>query len=89
MRDVAHHLVAQADGPALGGMVPIWLWQAGDCIRDVRYVTLPPDGGPYTVQVGVYNGDGRFPAYVGGARCPDDAAPVATIEGTQISTDAR
>ncbi len=79
VRDANHNLVTQADGPALGGMVPIWLWQAGDRIRDVRYVTLPPNGGPYTVQVGVYDSAGRFPAYVGDTRCPEDAAPVATI----------
>jgi hypothetical protein len=79
VRDADNNLVAQADGPALGGMVPIWLWQAGDRIRDMRYVALPEDGGPYTVQVGVYSGEGRFPAYTGGARCPDDAAPIATI----------
>jgi hypothetical protein len=79
VRDAAGNVVAQADGPALGGMVPIWLWQPGDRIRDARYVTLPPDAGPYTVQVGLYNSSGRFPALMNGARCPDDAAPVATI----------
>jgi hypothetical protein len=77
--DTNHNLVAQADGPALGGMVPLSLWQPGDLIYDVRYLTVPEGGGPYTVLVGVYRGNERFPAFIHGARCTDDAAPVATI----------
>jgi hypothetical protein len=77
--DAGHHLVAQADGPALGGMVPVWLWQAGDRIYDVRHITLPEDAGPYTVQVGLYNGEGRFPVYYGDTAFPADAVTVATI----------
>jgi hypothetical protein len=77
--DSHRSLVTQADGPALGGLVPISLWQDGDRVYDVRHVTLPEAGGPYTVLVGVYNANGRFPAYAGDARCADDAAPVATI----------
>ena len=79
MIDEGGSLAAQADGPALGGMVPIRLWQPGDRIDDVRYVRLSQGDGPYTVLAGVYNAEGRFAAYVDGARCPDDAAPVATI----------
>jgi len=85
VRDAAGNVVAQADGPALGGMTPIWLWQPGDRLTDVRYLILPGGSGPYTVQVGVYNAAGRFPAYVSDihgllrAHAPDDAAPVATI----------
>jgi len=79
VRDADNNVVAQADGPALGGMVPIWLWQPGDQVHDIRYVTLPEGGGPYTVQVGVYDENGRFPAFVGGVHYPDGTAPVATI----------
>ncbi len=79
VHDADNGVVAQADGPALGGMVPIWLWQSGDRIYDMRHITLPEGTGPYTVQVGVYNADGRFPAFVNDARCPDDSAQVATI----------
>ena len=77
--DEQGNLAAQADGPALGGMVPAGLWQAGDRIDDVRYVSLAQGGGPYRVLAGVYNAEGRFAAFVDGARCPDDAAPVATL----------
>jgi hypothetical protein len=79
VKDASGNLVAQADGPALGGMVPIWLWQPGDRIHDVRHVTLPQGGGPYSVQVGIYDREGRFPVFVRGVRCPDDAAPIVNI----------
>jgi hypothetical protein len=77
--DAQGNLAAQADGPALGGMVPIWMWQAGDLVRDERTIRLPEDGAPYIVQVGVYNTQGRYPAFVDGRRIPNDAATVATI----------
>jgi hypothetical protein len=80
IRDVAQNLVTQADGPALGGMVPPWIWQSGDRIEDVRHIILPKDAGPYTVQVGLFHEDVRFPAFMNDARCPDDVAPVATLE---------
>jgi len=53
IRDAAQNLIAQADGPALGGMVPPWIWQSGDRIEDVRHIILPEDAGPYTVRVGL------------------------------------
>jgi hypothetical protein len=78
--DSGGHLATQADGPALGGMVPIWLWRAGDRIQDVRHISVPRDAeGPYTVLVGVYTSDGRFPAFRGDTRYPDDAATIATL----------
>jgi len=80
VRDANGNLIVQADGPALGGMVPIWIWQTGDCIIDKRVVELPARSGPYYVLVGVYDRTGRFPAFVDGVRAPDDAASVAVIE---------
>lgn len=79
VRDADGELVAQADGPALGGMVPIWVWRAGDRVHDVRHVYLEGPA-PYTVQVGLYDSDGRFPAYVDGVLHSDGAAPVAVIQ---------
>ena len=73
-------LVAQADGPALGGLAPLLVWQAGDEIRDVRYIQLPAGSmPPYTVQVGIYTGEGRFPAFGAAGRFLDDAATVMVI----------
>jgi hypothetical protein len=58
--DGSGQLVAQADGPALGGMLPIWLWQPGDRIRDVRYIEVPADDKrSYTVKAGVYAASGE------------------------------
>jgi hypothetical protein len=78
IRDGDGNLVAQADGPALGGMVPAWIWQPGDRVYDIRRVapTGPP---PYTVQAGIFQPAGRLPAYVDGVRCPEDAPTVAQI----------
>lgn len=78
VRDADDNLVAQADGPALGGMTPPWIWRSGDRIYDVRHIFLT-DSTPHTVQVGLFNAEGRLPAFMDGVRCPDDAAPVATI----------
>lgn len=79
--DRAGNLVAQADGMALGGMVPLSLWRLGDHLHDVRYVDLPADSaGPYQVRVGLYSEQGRFPAYMQGVRCLDDAVVATTFE---------
>ena len=79
IRDANGELAAQADGPALGGMVPTWIWREGDQIRDVRHVS--PDGPPpYTVQVGLFNDEGRLPAYAAGSRCPDDSCSLIVLE---------
>jgi hypothetical protein len=81
--DAQGSLVVQADGAALGGMVPLWVWRSGDRVYDVRHIVLPgggsPQDGPYTILVGVYDQDARFPAFAGGVRCPNDAVPVATL----------
>jgi hypothetical protein len=78
VRDADGNLVRQADGPALGGMIPPWLWHAGDRIHDMRHILV--EGSPfYTVEVGLFNSDGRFPAYMEGVRSPEDAPLVATI----------
>jgi hypothetical protein len=77
--DASRNLVTQADGPALGGMVPLSVLRPGDRVTDVRHLALPRDGGPYTVLVGVYNAAGRLPAFTNGDRAPDDAVPVAEL----------
>lgn len=78
VRDAAGNVVTQADGPALGGMVPPWLWRSGDRIYDVRHIFLAGST-PHTVQVGLFNAEGRLPAFMDDTRCLDDAVPVATI----------
>jgi len=46
-------VVAQADGDALLGLYPLWAWQDGQAVEDVRYVTLPTVG-EYDIYVGVW-----------------------------------
>jgi hypothetical protein len=76
------NLLAQADGPALSGLIPLWVWRPDDYIRDVRYIHLPSDvlTRATSIAVGIYNEDGRFPALIQGQRAVDDAAIIATVE---------
>jgi hypothetical protein len=46
-------LVAQADGRALLGMLPLWLWEPDETVRDVRYFDPVPSGA-YPVRLGVW-----------------------------------
>jgi len=46
-------VAAQADGRPLMGMLPFWLWERAEVVRDVR--RFPPvESGIYTVQLGVW-----------------------------------
>ena len=46
-------IVAQADGHPLLGMLPFWLWEPGEVVRDVRHLNAVPDG-EYTVRLGMW-----------------------------------
>ncbi|MFQ6101960.1 MAG: hypothetical protein ACE5OS_12115 [Anaerolineae bacterium] len=46
-------LVAQADGYPLLGMLPFWLWEPGQVVRDVRHFEPVPVG-EYTVRLGIW-----------------------------------
>jgi hypothetical protein len=46
--------VAQADGRFLLGMLPLWLWEPGETVRDVRHFHPVPSG-VYTVRWGVWD----------------------------------
>jgi len=47
-------LAAQADGYPLLGMLPFWLWEPGDVVRDARYFD-PAPAGEYTVRIGMWD----------------------------------
>ena len=77
-------LVAQADGPPLGGDYPTSLWASGEIVADERLIStkdLPP--GTYDLRVGMYllqTGE-RLPAFdANGTRLPADAIPLTTLE---------
>jgi hypothetical protein len=76
------------DGDGLGNLLPLWAWQPGWVINDLRDLSLAPAGlaglpaGEYALSVGVYHRwDGtRLPAYQpDGQRWPDDAIPAGTL----------
>lgn len=46
-------LVAQADGYPLLGMLPFWLWEPSDVVRDVRHFDAVP-GGDYAARLGIW-----------------------------------
>ncbi len=46
-------LVAQADGYPLLGMLPFWLWEPDQVVRDVRHFD-PVPAGEYTVRLGIW-----------------------------------
>jgi len=46
-------IVAQADGYPLLGMLPLWLWEPGEIVRDVRHFDAVP-AGEYTVRLGMW-----------------------------------
>jgi hypothetical protein len=74
---------ADADGDSLGTLVPLYAWQAGTEIVDVRYVNVSGfEPGRYQVRVGIYNrvNRTRYPARgTDGVRFPEDEAPAQTF----------
>ena len=71
-------LVEQADGPAVGQMLPFWLWQPGDRARDIRWLPASGLAEIKRVKVGLYNSRGeRLPAFdIAGTRYPDDGVSI-------------
>ena len=71
--------VAQADGDALGGLLPLYVWQAGDIIEDRRIVADLP-AGEYDLIVGLYNrSTGERLAATGGEEVIPGGVKVAEV----------
>lgn len=69
-------LVAQRDGPPMGGFAPTRIWRPGQTLLDEHLVPLPTDlaAGEYEVRVGLYAQDGsRLPVTLGDAPAGDYA----------------
>lgn len=47
-------VLTQADGHPLLQMMPFWLWEAGEVMRDVRHFD-PAPAGTYTIRLGVWD----------------------------------
>lgn len=68
--------LAQADGNAWRGMLPLRYWQPGDLIIDVRTIPKPEQMDGVSLQIGLYDGlsGERFPAWTADGRpLPDNA----------------
>jgi hypothetical protein len=46
-------VVAQADGYALLGMLPFWMWESGETVLDVRHFDAVA-GKAYVIRLGVW-----------------------------------
>jgi len=62
--DAQGQLGPQTDGWAGRGTRPPYTWAPGEVVSDPRLIVLPPDLplGPYTLEVGLYDDEGRLPA---------------------------
>ena len=71
-------LIAQADGDAWLGMLPLTVWQPGDTIRERRVILLPESVSParYTIRLVVYN------------RLTGERLPARTPQGDPLADDA-
>jgi mannosyltransferase len=76
-------IVAQGDGPPVGGFRPTASWRAGEVLVDERQLILPADLAPgsYTVWTGLYwpGSWERLPAFVSGERQPEDRLLLGTL----------
>lgn len=72
-----------ADGDSLGGLIPLWAWQTGTEVMDIRLVDAARfEPGYYEVRVGIYNREGgaRYPAFgPDGRRFPEDEVLIGSF----------
>jgi len=53
--DCDGNVLGQTDGASLGGVYPIWLWQAGESIQEIRRVPLSSASSCYKVEIGLFD----------------------------------
>ena len=73
--DCEGNVLGLGDGPALGGVYPVWLWRANDRITDVRFIPLEKSSACYRIEIGLYNPENgeRLKAFaVQGTRLEND-----------------
>jgi hypothetical protein len=73
-----------ADGDSLGGLIPLWVWQTGTEVVDLRSVDPAQfEPGYYEVRVGIYNrqAGARYPAFgPGGNRFAEDEVLIGSFD---------
>ncbi len=82
--DPSGRLVAQQDNLPVQGLAPTDTWQAGTVIRDAYTLALPPDAAPgaYSLQVGMYDSEGRRPLTLHDAEGSDTGSAAGNGAGT-------
>ncbi|MCS6845933.1 MAG: DUF2723 domain-containing protein [Caldilineales bacterium] len=85
--DQSGTIVAQHDGPPMGGRYPTSVWQPGEALLDAVRMTLPADlpSGRYRLLVGLYDATDpnlpRLPARdAEGRRFPADQVPLLEVD---------
>jgi hypothetical protein len=53
--DCEGNVLGQTDGASLGGVYPIWLWQAGESIHEIRRVPLSSTSSCYRIEIGLFD----------------------------------
>jgi hypothetical protein len=55
--DCAGDVAGLSGGAGMGGIYPVWLWQAGESIHEVRRIplTAPSPDGCYRIEIGLFN----------------------------------
>jgi len=76
--------IAQSDGDACLGLLPLNIWQPGDTIREQRIILLPEEIDPaqYEIRIGVYNRETgeRLPAMTSeGKALPNDVVVIGHL----------
>ncbi|MBI3241725.1 MAG: hypothetical protein HYZ49_05465, partial [Chloroflexi bacterium] len=55
--DCAGNVAGLSGGASLGGIYPVWLWQPGESIHEIRRIplTAPASDGCYRIELGLFN----------------------------------
>ena len=53
--DCDGNVLGQTDGASLGGVYPIWLWQAGESIHEIRRVPISSKSSCYKIEIGLFD----------------------------------
>lgn len=76
--DTSGAIAAQGDGDPMGGVYPLREGVGHALLEDIRYIPLP-GGGPYTINVGVWNPAEGTNLPAAGGDYPDGRVPLGTI----------